>query len=243
MNRLISRRLILTLLAAFLTLSGVLFPFGRARASQFCSTDISLKFEESAENYLRQTARILGDRYQDDFYRTAVQTQLKRFWERRTEEIYPRREYFLDFDSDDALSEAFAFLDEAASGGQVGLADVVYISGNPLNAVADSLIKEISPWEPISSDAGLRVEIPLWRWFAFLFSLPFLLAASFPVSPLAGIGGAGSAALGKFFLGLTSFFFPFSRTFFHGCVRSWKGDFLFSTRCFHDRGKPVVLRL
>ena len=203
------KRFSLFLSAAFFALAGMAALFGRAGAACVDSPAISPKLEKSAQAYLRQTARILGDRYQDHFYRTAVESRLAGFAEPRAGETPFRKEYFCQFERDEALDEALAFLEEVDSIPQTRPAEVFYASGNPLNAIADSLVSGTPRCRTVSGCISSRAGLPFWEWLGFLFSFPFLLTASFPASPLAETGGAGTAAITKFFKGLARLLSPF----------------------------------
>lgn len=220
LKRSVPKRLSLFLSALFFALAGMAALFGRAGVLRVGSPEISPKLEKSAKAYLRQTARILGDRYQDDFYRTAVEARLAGFAEPRADEAHCRREYFCRFDRDEALDEALAFLDEVDSGIPARPAEVFYTAGNPLNAMADSLISGIPRYRAVSCRLGRRAGFPLWEWLGFLFSFPFLLTAPFPASPLAEAGGAGTGAIAKFFAGLTSLLSPLFLSAFSDGARS-----------------------
>ena len=153
--------------------------------------------QKGAEEYLRQTARILGSRFNEPFYSAAVKRQMRRFadWPPRTD--VGSRDCFTDLAAEDDpdLSEALIFLDEFAAAEPELSIDRFSAEKNPL----DSLVERIAPFSvppsPLPKTFLWRsAEIPLSIEFLFLFSLvSFLASILIPTSPFAAAVGMPEA--------------------------------------------------
>ena len=147
-----------------------------------------------ADDYLRQTHRLLGERFQEEFYRSAVETRLAGFSAAPEASRSAERRCF-DFliaDSDPCADEVFAFLDQFERQMSAPSDDVLYLAGNPLNAYAARL--SLSPAAPATRGVfrhGLQT-IPISLWAGLAISLFTLVGSVFSAVPPVG-GAAGPA--------------------------------------------------
>lgn len=230
---------------ALLALAGALARVDPDRPIRVGSPLQTAALEKRAEAYLRQTAQILGTRFHEDFYRSAVQTLLSRPLTPTTRKEASSRECFalLDAGQDAGLAEALAFLDEIERGKVSLPTDVFYAKGCPANAFADRLA-----FGPVrlsfSARVGLWTEaaMPFSGWLGVFLSLIALPAASLPTSPLGAVAGAGAAALHEFFDRLANrlFFLVLSLSAILSAVRI--GGYPFLAHTTIDEKKITVLR-
>ena len=162
------------------------------------------RLEEGAREYLRRTAEILGDRYNDAFYRAAMQTQIKRHTEAAPRIDSDPRVCFelLAEESETGTAEALAFLDEFASG-EISLSADLFVSAeSPVNTLPEHFFLSAPPGVSTTPVRAAERSLPLPAEFLFLFSLVSLLATALvPIHPLAA--GGGLAVIEEFFRRLT----------------------------------------
>ena len=177
------------------------------RPAHLSSPETVSALEKSAEAYLRQTSRLLAGRYDESFYRSAVQTQTARLLEAR--DLEPADEevpldIFTELESEglSGAAEAIAFLEEIDPAPVLFPADTLHAGGNPVNAFADRLIgRSPSP----AGGAMLRsyTEFPWFGSLSFLFSLYTVLILPFTsASPLPRFWRTGFETAEKFFAAL-----------------------------------------
>ena len=195
-----------------LFLAPTAFREGSARRSfpvRFGTEAGTAELRQRANGYMRQTRRLLGARYHEEFYRAAVETRLSSL-PAAAEPVVPAERACFDFltDSDPCAAEVFAFLDEM-DGEPLSLpADIPCFAGNPIDAYVARLV--LSPPTPAVFRTSARgsCAIPLSFYAGLILSLITLLATVFsPAPPIGGVAGIGSAALQEFFVSLAGFFF------------------------------------
>lgn len=162
-----------------------------------------------ADAYLSQTRRLLGNRFQEDFYRSAVETRLFSL-SVVPESALPTERACFDFlnaESDPCAAEVLAFLDEVEEGASSLPDDVFYLAGNPIDAYAARLA--LPPSSPIIRCIPRRAlrTLPLSFRVSLAFSLITLLASVFsPVLPIGGAAGNGITVIQVFFVSLVRCF-------------------------------------
>ena len=155
-----------------------------------------------AEDYLRQTARILGDRFDEAFYRAALDAQLRRLTVPVSRVEPASRECFarLTAEGEENVLDALAFLDQFGAGEADVSADFFRAGENPINTFADRLLRASSSDPPSPRVVRGGEDFPLSEEFLLLFSLlSFLASAVLPTSPVLLIGKSGYSAVEDFF--------------------------------------------
>jgi hypothetical protein len=242
-----------TVAAALFALIILFVPLGAQRSVRLDTPEGAAALEKGAEAYLRQAARLLGDRFDESFYRSAVATRLSRYRAfpvpSEDRQNPPSRECFEILDAGDGVAEALAFLDEIDPGGGVEdvsfSADVFYVAGNPINMLADRLVG-IDPPTPFAGQARLRdpATFPVSCGFGFLFSLVSLAAAAASASSPLGVAvGGGLSTCREFFCGLTRSLSLLSVPPFFGPAPVRSGGSFFPVHTPRNENKIAVLLL
>lgn len=155
--------------------------------------------ERGAEDYLRQTARILGSRFNEAFYRAAVEKQARRLADRNPRSDAVPRECFtsLAAEDDPGVSEALGFLDEFAAAEAELSIDGFSAGKNPVDSLVERAAPlSVPPSRPTQTFMPRPAEIPLSVEFIFLFSLvSFLASILIPAPPFAAAVGMGITAV------------------------------------------------
>ncbi|MBR5415959.1 MAG: hypothetical protein IK105_08495 [Thermoguttaceae bacterium] len=156
---------------------------------------------ERAGAYLNQTRRLLGARFQEEFYRAAIETRLSSF-SNVPESTAPAERSCFDFltvENDPCAAEVFAFLDGIGEESLSLPDDVFYSAGNPINACALRLV--LSPPPTCGVPRRGLCALPLSLRAGLALSLITLLASIFsPAPPIGGAAGIGISALRDYLL-------------------------------------------
>ena len=215
-NRFISNRIHALRLVSpvVLALAAAMLYFAGAAGRPVCpdAPAARARLEEGAREYLRRTAEILGDRYNDAFYRTAMQTQIKRHTEtvlRIESDPHVCFELLVE-ENETGAAEALAFLDEFGSGEVCIPADLFVSAESPADTLSERFFFSAPFGVSTPPSHAAEKGLPLPTEFLLLFSLASLLATALvPVSPLTAAGG-GLAVIEEFFRRLTRCLFTHS---------------------------------
>ena len=203
--------------------------------------------ERGAEDYLRQTARILGARFDEAFYRAAVDAQLRRPTAPVSRVEPASRECFarLTAEGEENVIDALAFLDQFGADQTVVSAESSYAGENPIDSFADRLLQVSSHDSPSRQAERLGGgDVPVSEYFLLLFSLlSFLASAILPTSPVLLIGKPGYSALEDFFARLARSLFTLCGLRVFDARRSTQKTFIpFRRTPLEEKRCTVLLR-